>query len=78
MTLYEGEADNTYKVESVNVEQGITRRLEALGINEGTNVQILNRKNHGAMVIKVRGTRLALGKSITKKIEITKIREAEA
>lgn len=78
MTLYDGEVDNTYEVDSVNVEQGITRRLEALGINEGTNVQILNRKNHGAMVIKVRGTRLALGKSITKKIQIREVREAKA
>jgi ferrous iron transport protein A len=68
MTLYDGRVDMKYIVEAFNIKDNITRRLEALGINEGTNVEILNRKKNGAMVIKVRGTRLALGKSIVEEI----------
>ena len=33
-----------YVVDSVQVDEGITRRLEALRMNEGTTVNILNKK----------------------------------
>ena len=54
-----------YLVTRVQVDEKITRRLEALGVNEGTPVDVLNRKGAGSVIIKVRGTRLALGKPIT-------------
>ena len=60
MKLYEGEIRNAYTVRSVMVEEAITRRLEALGINEKTEILVLNKKQSGTMIIKVRGTRLAL------------------
>jgi ferrous iron transport protein A len=68
MILFDGNIDSNYIVEEVNVIENISRRLEALGINEGTIIKILNKKKQGAMIIKVRGTRLALGKSIVNKI----------
>jgi ferrous iron transport protein A len=68
MTLYDSKVNGIYIIDQVNVEESITRRLEALGINEGTSVKVLNRKKRGAMVIQVRGTRLALGKSIVSQI----------
>lgn len=70
MKLYEGEIGRSYMVQSVTVEEAITRRLEALGVNENTRVSVLNKKQSGSMIIKVRGTRLALGKKITKGIEV--------
>ena len=33
-----------YLVTKVQVDEKITRRLEALGVNEGTPVDVLNRK----------------------------------
>jgi ferrous iron transport protein A len=75
MTLYDGKVDGRYIVEEVNVKENITRRLEALGINEGTTIEVLNRKKKGAMVIKVRGTRLALGKSIVDDIIVKEAQE---
>lgn len=75
MTLYDGKVDGRYIVEEVNVKENITRRLEALGINEGTTIEVLNRKKKGAMVIKVRGTRLALGKSIVDEIIVKEAQE---
>ena len=44
MTLYDGMAGVTYQVAGVFVEEAVTRRLQALGINDGTPVRILNRK----------------------------------
>lgn len=70
MTLYEGEISKQYQVKEVLAEEAITRRLEALGLNFGTTITILNKKKNGAMIIKVRGTRLALGKQITENIEV--------
>lgn len=71
MTLYEAKKGESYRIEGLFVEPGITRRLQALGLNDGTVVNIINRKKRGALIIRVRGTRLALGKHISSNIEIT-------
>lgn len=70
MTLYDGQKGKVYEVNGVYVEESITRRLQALGLNDGTKVKILNRKKGGALIIQVRGTRLALGKHISCGIEV--------
>lgn len=70
MKLYEGKIGTMYLVESVHVEDAINRRLEALGVNENTPLLVMNKKNSGTMIIKVRGTRLALGRRITGGIEV--------
>lgn len=70
MKLFEGKIGETYTVRSVSVDDTITRRLEALGVNEMTPVTILNKKGSGSVIIKVRGTRLALGRRISEGIEI--------
>lgn len=70
MTLYEAEKGKQYEISGLFVEEAITRRLQALGLNDGTRIHILNRKKKGALVIQVRGTRLALGKHISSNIEI--------
>ena len=71
MTLYEAEKGATCLIKGLYVEPAITRRLQALGLNDGTTVNVLNRKRRGAMIIQVRGTRLALGKHISSNIEIS-------
>ena len=71
MTLYEAEKGNSYCIKGLYMEPAITRRLEALGLNDGTIVNVLNRKKQGALIIRVRGTRLALGKHISSNIEIS-------
>ncbi|MCI8663000.1 MAG: ferrous iron transport protein A [Hungatella sp.] len=74
MKLNEGEIGETYKVTGVMVDEKITRRLEALGVNEKTPVTILNKKGSGSLIIKVRGTRLALGKRISDGISVEEVR----
>lgn len=77
MTLYEGETGQIYSVRELSMEEGLTRRLQALGLNEGTRVRILNRKKKGSLILSVRGTRLAVGKHITTHIEVEKQAEQE-
>ena len=54
MTLYEGQVGGQYFVEDIGIEQGISRRLQALGLIEGTKVKMLNRKRNGSLIIYVR------------------------
>ena len=70
MKLHEGDIGKTYIVYSIMVKDTITRRLEALGVNEMTPVTLLNKKGSGTVIIKVRGTRLALGRKISEGIEV--------
>lgn len=77
MILYDAVKDKEYKIEGLYVEPGITRRLQALGLNNGTKIYVLNRKKRGAMIIKVRGTRLALGKHISSNIEVSEVVNTE-
>lgn len=70
MSLFEGEKGKTYEILGLYVEDGITRRLQALGLNDGTIVNVLNRKKNGALIIRVRGTRLAVGRHISMGIEV--------
>lgn len=70
MKLNEGVIGHTYIVKSVVVDDTITRRLEALGVNEMTPVTILNKKGSDSVILKVRGTRLAVGRRISDGIQI--------
>ena len=73
MKLNEGIIGCTYRVESVAVNETITRRLEALGVNNMTPVTLLNKKGSGSVIFKVRGTRLAVGKRISDGIGISEM-----
>lgn len=75
MTLFETEKGKQYRIQGLYVDPGITRRLQALGLNDGTVITVLNRKHQGALIIQVRGTRLALGKYISSGIEVSEERE---
>ncbi|MCI9541989.1 MAG: ferrous iron transport protein A [Lachnospiraceae bacterium] len=76
MTLYEGKIGSAYIVKGIHLKQNsIVRRLEALGLNEMTKLQIQNSKRRGALIIKVRGTRLAVGKQIAQGIEVEEVKE---
>lgn len=73
MSLFEGMKGNNYEIKGLYVEEGITRRLQALGLNDGTVITVLNRKKNGALIIRVRGTRLAIGKHISQGIEVEEL-----
>ena len=70
MLLSEGQIGRNYEVQSMNLPVSLGRRLEALGMTPRTLVSVLNRKGRGILIVKIRGTRFALGENITKKITV--------
>ncbi len=74
MKLNEGEKEKNYLVTGVLAEKKVARRLEALGVNERTPVTVLNKKGSGSLIIKVRGTRLALGRQIAEGITVEEVK----
>lgn len=70
MYLKDVRTGGTCVVEKLNLPFELERRLEALGMTNGTQVSVLNRKGKGIMIIKLRGTRFALGYNITRSIEV--------
>lgn len=71
MELRQGKICGTYVIDNISLPLQTEKRLEALGMTQGTPVEVLNRKSGGTMIVRVRGTRFALGKGITKNIEVT-------
>ena len=61
MFLCDGKVGHTYSVQNINLPSEIEKRLEALGMTDGANISILNRKGKGILIVKLRGTRFALG-----------------
>jgi ferrous iron transport protein A len=70
MTLDTGIAGEDYIIDCLQLPEKIEKRLQALGMTKGTPVTILNNKNKGTLIIKMRSTRLAIGKGISSKIEV--------
>lgn len=70
MTLDKGRPGEEYTVAALSLPQAVEHRLEALGMTLGTKVLVLENKSRGILVLKVRGTRFALGRGITTKIEV--------
>ena len=70
MTLKMGKNQHTYIVRSIQLELSLERRLEALGLTEGAPITVLNNDKKGAMAVRFRGTRFALGKRIADHIEV--------
>ena len=73
MNVAQAQKGRTYLVKKVNLEGNIERRLEMLGMTDQVKLMVLNKKNQGAVIIKVRGTRFAIGKEIADAIEIEEI-----
>ena len=75
MRLKEGKNNRIYIVEEIHIELNLERRLEALGLTQGSEITILNNDKKGAMTVGFRGTRFALGRRIADNIIV---REAAA
>ncbi|WP_313127918.1 FeoA family protein [Anaerocolumna sp.] len=73
MTLSEGQIGQFYFVKELKLEHTAKQRLEALGLIDGTKVELLNQNHNGAIVFKVRGTRLAIGKKIADAIFVEEV-----
>ena len=70
MYLSDGKKETQYIVKDIELPTRIEKRLEALGMTRGTSVTVLNSKSKGILIVKVRGTRFALGRNITEHISV--------
>ena len=70
MLLKDAQIGRTYVVQEIRLPFQLERRLEALSMTRQTPVSVLNRKGKGILIIKLRGTRFALGYNITQNIEV--------
>ncbi len=73
MTLRDAKIGVNYTVNSLDLDMVTMRRLEALGLTQGTDVKILNRNRGGSVIIMVRGSRLALGDKIAETIHMKEV-----
>ena len=73
MTLKQGKNHVTYRVRSMDIELQLERRLEALGLTEGTLITVLNNDKKGALTARFRGARFALGRRIADHIEVMEV-----
>lgn len=73
MILKQGANDHTYKVRAIHTEHALERRLEALGLTEGAFITILNNNKKGALTVKFRGTRFAIGRYIAEHIVVEEV-----
>lgn len=70
MTLVNAKIGSAGTVSSLNLDIATRRRLEALGLTRGTCINILNRSRSGAVILMVRGSRLAVGRQIAETIHM--------
>lgn len=70
MRLKEGKNNHTYQVKEIDIELKLERRLEALGLTTGSKITILNNDKKGALTVRFRGTRFALGQRIANHINV--------
>lgn len=75
MQLKEGKSGHTYVVEHIDIELNLERRLEALGLTEGSHITVLNNEKKGAMTVRFRGTRFAFGRRIADHIFVGEAEE---
>ena len=74
MTLNLAVIGGVYLIEDMKLPQKTERRLEALGMTHGTKIQVINTKDRGTMIVKVRGTRFAIGRDISANIDVTEVK----
>lgn len=73
MNLKEGKNNHTYQVKAIQIELQLERRLESLGLTEGSHITVLNNDKKGAITVRFRGTRFAMGKRIADHIEVEEV-----
>ncbi len=74
VTLAELYLNDTARVEEIHAGQRATQRLSGMGITPGTKIKVLSQAPfRGPVQIEVRGTRLALGQGLVRKIIVVRL-----
>ena len=70
MVLTDGSIGSKYCVMDISLNRETEYRLEALGLTFGSNIEIINKKKNGSLMVRIRGTRFAMGKDIANGISV--------
>lgn len=70
MKLIDGRPHRLYSIIKTALPPAMERQLAVLGMTTASPIQIIRRKKNGAMIIRTRGSRFAIGAGITANIEI--------
>ena len=73
MTLDKAMVNKKYEVLKIDLPFENKRHLEALGMTIKSEVEVLNRKGKGILMVRFRGSSFALGYSVTNKIEVREV-----
>ncbi len=73
MKLSEGLIGKSYAIREISLELPVKRRLEILGMTQGTVIAVVNSKRSGSKIIRVRGTRFAIGRDFVEKIQVEEL-----
>ncbi|MGI6545420.1 MAG: FeoA family protein [Fastidiosipilaceae bacterium] len=77
MTLREAKNKERYIVEKSLLKQPAKRRLEAMGLIEGTMVFKINEALDGSIIFMIRGSRLAIGSELAEMIEVRNLTDED-
>lgn len=58
------------KIVKISGGRGACKRLNELGLIPGTEIEVVNKISHGPVMIKVKGSKLALGRGLAAKVLI--------
>ena len=73
LTLSEVPEGQVVRVVGVRAGLGLTSRLTAMGVVPGTDILMVNNRGAGPAVVEVRGTRLALGRGMTRRVLVRRL-----
>jgi len=71
MTLNSGKINAKYVVQSINVDTKTKKRLQDMGITQGSVIKVMSMVGKHAFILRVRGSRVALGKEIIEHIDVS-------
>ncbi len=62
--------DEQVQIVSIGAGCGLQRRLADMGLTPGLKIRVVGSQSRGAVVLDVRGSRLALGRGLAHKIMV--------
>ena len=68
MNLSQTNINHEYIIDKINIDKCTSIRLQILGVLKGTHILVINKMKNGAIILKVRGTRLGIDNEVAKSI----------
>ena len=71
MTLIDGEKNGVYTLKEINIEKQVySMRLKSIGVTNGKQIKVLNKKSQGGLIIQVDRKQIALCRNMASGIVV--------